>query len=281
MHNILVPTDFSLRANNALSLAKVIGSQTRATITLLHVVELPGKGHTSTGDDLNAGQRADVYVLELIEKAERELKALQEANQSDQFDLKIEIKKGEPFNVIRAFAETHQIDLIIAGDKGHTEFEDIFIGSLSDKLVRTMACPVITVKSVIPDRPLTNIVYVVNGDKDEEPVMKYLKNLNTYFKAKIHLVWINTPANFKDDIETKGWMSGIARDYQLENYTINIHNHHDEEFGVVYFSDEVRADLIVMGISSRTVVQRLITGDSLAEEVSDHSIRPVMTMKLV
>ena len=280
MHNILVPTDFSLKAHNALSLAKVIAAEAKATITLLHVVELPGWSHTSTGDDLNDDQRTDVYVVELIERAEAELKLLLEAHQSDQYYLKTDIREGDPYKVIRAIVEADKIDLIVAGDKGHAELEDIFIGSLSDKLVRSMACPVITVKSVIPDHPLSNIVYVLNGEKDEEPVMKYLKALNNYFKAVIHLVWINTPANFKDDIESKGWMSGIARDYELENYTINVHNHHDAEFGVVYFSDEVKADLIVMGISNRTVIQRLITGDALAEEVSDHSIRPVMTMKL-
>ena len=280
MQNILVPTDFSLRANHALSLAKVIASATKGVITLLHVVELPGSAHTSTGEEVKIDSRSDVYVVELVEKAERELQALEEAHRSDKFVLKTQIKQGDPFELIRGFAEEQQVDLIIAGDKGHAQFEDIFIGSVSDKLVRTLRCPVVTVKAAIPDRPLGNIVFVVNEDKDEEQAMKYLTALNAYFDAVIHLVWINTPGNFKDDVETKGWLSGIARDYQLANYTINIHNHHKEEFGVVYFADEVRADLIVMGISERTVIQRLVLGDALVEDVSDHSVRPVMSLKV-
>ena len=62
MKNILVATDFSIRANNALSLAKVIASKTQGLITLLHVVEQTGRSHTSTEDKLNADKMTDVYV---------------------------------------------------------------------------------------------------------------------------------------------------------------------------------------------------------------------------
>ncbi|MGB3464778.1 MAG: universal stress protein, partial [Cyclobacteriaceae bacterium] len=113
-----------------------------------------------------------------------------------------------------------------------------------------------------------------------EPIMHYLTQLNNYFGATIHLVWINTPYDFRDDSETRPWLNGIARDYKLDNYTINIYNHHDKDYGVVYFADDLRADLIVLAISEKTVVQRIITGGSLAEDVSDHTIRPVMTLKL-
>lgn len=280
MYNILVATDFSIRANNALALAKIIAAKTHGLITLIHVVELPRHSHTSTEDDINSDQMTDVYVLKLIEKAEKELFTIQKANSDDKVKINIEIKSGEPYQAIKNYVNTHSIDLIIAGDKGHSEFEDIFIGSLSDKLVRTMDCPVVTVKAEIAERPLKNILFAVNGEYDEEPIMKYLKSLNEYFSAKIHLVWINTPFDFKDDSETKPWLYSLAQQYFADNFAVSIYNHHDKDFGVVYCADEIKADMIVMGITKKSVVQRFISGDSLAEDVSDHTVRPVMTLKL-
>ena len=280
MNKILVATDFSIRANNALSLAKVIASKTQGSITLIHVVELPGRTHTSTEDVLNADQRTDVYILKLIEKAEKELEVIRVANSVDSIKINVEIRMGEPYKEIREYVDSHEIDLVLAGDKGHSEFEDIFIGSLSDKLVRTMDCPVVTVKAAIADGPLKNILYVVNGDHDEEPIMVYLKALNQYFNAKIHLVWINTPYDFKDDSDTKPWLYSLAHQYFDDNYAVSVYNHHDKDFGVVYIADEVKADLIALGITNRSMIQRFITGDSLAEDVSDHTIRPVLTLKL-
>jgi len=280
MYNILVPTDFSIKANNAIELAKKIAASTKGKVTLMHVVELPGHSHTSLEEETNNDNITDVYIVQLIEKSKRELKMLFEANNDGICEISMCIKSGDPFTMINSYVKSHHHDLIIAGDKGHSQFEDMLIGSLSDKLIRRLECPVITVKAPIPDRPIINIAYVANAKGDEERIMKYLKSFNQHFKAKIHLVWINTPSDFKDDIETFAWLSGIARDYNLENFEIAVHNHHDEEFGVVYFADQIKADIIAMGITKKTVVQRLITGDTLAEEVSDHTIRPVMTMKL-
>ena len=162
MYNILVATDFSIRANNALSLAKIIASKTKGTITLMHVVELPRHSHTSTEDEINTDKMTDVFVLKLIERAEQELTAIQQANSDGAIEIKKEIKSGDPYQSIKKYVESHKVDLIIAGDKGHSEFEDIFIGSLSDKLVRTMNCPVVTVKAAIAERPLKNILYIVH-----------------------------------------------------------------------------------------------------------------------
>ncbi len=280
MYNILVPTDFSIRANNAITLAKVIAKKTKGKVTLLHVVEMSGQSPNSLEDQTNNDANTNVYITNLIKKSEKELSLLHHANNEENIDLSWSIKAGDPYTTIKDYVEKNEIDLIIAGDKGHSQFEDIIIGSLSDKLVRHMNCPVVTVKAAIPERPIINLAYIVNGKGDEEPIMKYLKELNGFFDAKIHLVWINTPSDFKDDIETKAWLSSIASEYDLNNYSISVHNHHEEEFGVVYFADSIKADLIVMGITKKTVIQRLITGDSLAEEVSDHTTRPVMTMKL-
>ena len=75
-------------------------------------------------------------------------------------------------------------------------------------------------------------------------------------------------------------MHSLAHQYFNDNYAVSIYNHHDKDYGVVYCADELKADMIVLGITNKSVIQRFITGDSLAEDVSDHTIRPVMTLKL-
>ncbi|MGB3464051.1 MAG: universal stress protein, partial [Cyclobacteriaceae bacterium] len=170
MKCILVATDFSIRSNNALALAKTIATHSKGEITLLHVVELPKQFHSSTGDALNTDQMANLYRLKLIERSGEELEKIKEAHSGDGVVIHTEIKSGDPYREISAFVSANDIDLVISGDKGHSEFEDLFIGSLSDKLVRMMDCPVITVKAGIVDQSISNIMFVVNAELDEEPI---------------------------------------------------------------------------------------------------------------
>ena len=67
MKSILVPTDFSTEANNALDFAIQLAKKTDAQIKLLHVIELPSGSFRVTGD-IYAGTDTfdEIYTIQLI-----------------------------------------------------------------------------------------------------------------------------------------------------------------------------------------------------------------------
>ena len=106
-----------------------------------------------------------------------------------------------------------------------------------------------------------------------------LGELQKLFGATIHIVSVNTPSNFENDRYYKKAMKEFAEKHQLENYTMNVYNDDPEEDGIIYFAEDIDADMIALGTHGRTGISRLLSS-SIAEDVVNHAKRPVWTFKL-
>jgi nucleotide-binding universal stress UspA family protein len=209
----------------------------------------------------------------------KELDNLRNANAESSFEIKTKLLVGSPFQEIRDLIKEMNADLVIIGDKGVTNTEEFFLGSFTDKIIRSSQCPVITVKEMVDHEQFDNIVYATNLEEDNKQLMNLLLRFQELFKATIHIVKINSTKDFKNEIDTKVALQKLVDKYEMKNYTINSYSHEDEEYGIVYLADEVGADLIVMGIHEKSGFRRLISGGSLADEVTDHTFRPVLTYR--
>ncbi len=271
---ILVPIDFSTTSHNALITAKKFAKASNGTILLLHVVEEPSASFSTMGENIDDAMD-NVYVAKLMEKVTAELQALKGAHQ----DVKIEIirKVGDPYKEIKDVIQWEKVDLIIMGEKGVGEAEDLFIGSLTDKIVRASNYPVLTVNQEIDAEKIETLVYATDLKMEHPKLIALLKKFQELFNAKLHIVKINTRNNYENDVDTLVSMRRLADKYQLSNYELKIYNHEDEETGIVFFADDINADIIAMGIHHKISIRRLISGGDLAEEVADHTHRPVLT----
>lgn len=278
MQKIVVPTDFSFISFNALELAKKIAKKAHSTIYLIHVVEPIGGQYSSMGEIIEDGLN-DVFNAKLIEKVTKELVTIKQAHTSRFFDIQIKVLAGDTFGELKEFIKFIGADLVIMGAKGFTDAQEFFLGSLTDKVVRSIAAPVITVKGKVDVNQINNIVYATDLEEEHPLLINLLKELQLLFEANLHIVKINTRKTFINDIDTMVELKRLADKYQLKNHTLNCYSHEDEEYGVVYFADDKRADLIAMGVKEESGIRRLISGGSLAEEVKDHTFRPVLTCR--
>lgn len=271
---IIVPTDFSTASFNAFHLARKFANVAEAEIILLHVIESPSASFTSMGESLD-GNMEDIFMVKLAGKVEEELQSLKKAY-SD-YDIRIVRDFGDPYTQIRDLIQVEKADLVIMGEKGVNNVQDLFIGSLTDKIVRTSKYPIITVNEVIEDGSIKNIVYATDLEEDHPKLVMLLKNIQYLFDAKLHLVKVNTRKSYSNDIDAEVAFRKLVDRYELQNVETHIYNHEDEEDGIIYFADAVNADLIAMGVHKKSGLRRLISGGDLAEEVADHTTRPVLT----
>ena len=95
-------------------------------------------------------------------------------------------------------------------------------------------------------------------------------------KATLHIVWINTPANFTPDNITLVKLKDFATRYTLTDYTLNIYNDVEEKSGVIAFARQKEADMIAMGTHGRKGISHLLIG-SIAEDVVNHVEIPIWT----
>jgi len=271
---IIVPTDFSPTSFNALKVAQNILKKTKGEIILLHVIEAPSASISSTGEILE-DMMTHVYIAELYAKVGLQLQNLKDKR--NEVNIRILRKVGDPYKEIKKLISEEKADFVVIGEKGVYDIDDLLIGSLTDKVVRSSECPVITVNQSIENHPVKNILYATDLNEDHVKLVEVIKQLQLLFDAKLHIVKINTQDNFSNDIDTMVKMRQLVDKHQLQNYTIETYNNEDEEYGIVYYADEINADLITMGIRKRTGIRRLINGGDLAVEVAEHSHRPVLT----
>jgi nucleotide-binding universal stress UspA family protein len=278
MKKILVPTDFSKPAAIATVVAADIAKKSGAELTLLHVIE------EAVGNSLNvegqvsadAGWEEKIYNIKLIEKGKKMMAKLIEDPIFEGVRLKPELRVGTPYHGMNKIITEKKVDLVVMGTAGKSGLEHMILGSNTEKVVRTASCPVLTVHNKPATKEFKQIVYATSMDKDEEVFSRIVRSTQKLYDSTIHLVRINTPANFQRDFLVKKYMQDFAKRLQLKNYTINVFNDVSEEEGIIYFADSVNADLVAMSTHGRTGFAHVLAG-SIAEEVVSHSRRPVLT----
>lgn len=278
MKKILVPTDFSKPASIASDVAADIARRSGAEITLLHVIEeAVGNSMNVEGQvSADAGWDEKLFTIKLIEKAKKQMAKLTEDARFEGVRVKPELRVGTPYHGMNKIITEKKVDLVVMGTAGHTDLEHMIIGSNTEKVVRTAACPVLTVHAKPATQEFKQIVYATSMDKEEEVFSRIVRSTQKLYDSTIHLVRINTPGNFQRDVLVKKYMQDFAKKLQLKNYTINVFNDVSEEQGIIYFAESVSADLIAMSTHGRTGFAHVLAG-SIAEEVVSHSRRPVLT----
>jgi len=259
MKTILVPTDFSDHALFALKVAASIARKLNATINLIHVYNLPSAG-------IEPYHYYDRFYKEMKTNASEQLNKLE----SLEFLKDITVEKHLITDMLMwEIATTERFknaDLIVMGSHGESGFNNVFIGSNTEKIVRLADIPVLTIKNELDDFVINKMVFASNFFAD-------------LYNAHIELLKVITPKDFEPTPVSLKLMEDFVKKFNLSNYTVNIYNATGIEQGIIDFSDEIKADLIAIETHGRTGFAHLING-SLTEDIVKHEQKPVLSIKI-
>ncbi len=142
LKKVLVPTDFSDGARQALRYGMSFAKEYGAELWLLHVVENLTVGYAS---DLFPVPMAEVFQ-EISGYAKSELAKLSEEARGRGLSVQQEVVQGKPSAEIIRFASEHEIDVIVLGTHGKGMLDQALFGSTTERVVRRAPCPVLTVR---------------------------------------------------------------------------------------------------------------------------------------
>jgi nucleotide-binding universal stress UspA family protein len=145
IQQIVVPTDYSPCADQALAWAVLHAHTFGAALTIVHVVERhlhlapAGLADEPQEGDVEADRaRLEAYVAERLAGQGVEVQCVAEA--------------GEPSLKIREIAHRLDADLIVMGTHGRSRLEDVLFGSVVEKVVHHTGCPVLAVPPLVEER---------------------------------------------------------------------------------------------------------------------------------
>ncbi|AOW21482.1 universal stress protein [Urechidicola croceus] len=276
MKKILVPIDFSKQAEFAAQVAAKIAEQTNSELHLLHMLELP----TDIIDPSNFGNQSNspstlLYMKRAQEKFEKLTKRY--------FLRNVKIVKSvffhDTFDGIIKESKKQNVDLIVMGSQGVSGFDEILVGSNTEKVVRHSDVPVMVIKNEIENFELKNLVFASDFKEVYKPTLKKIIDFAKIFNAKIHLLRVITPSSFDNSYSVKEKIKQFVNGSGLEDYTVNLYNDRTIEDGVLHFGKEIDADLIAINTHGKRGLIHLFN-NSISGGITNHAIRPVITFKV-
>lgn len=279
MKRILVPYDFSKVSEHALDFACQIAHKVKGDIMLLNVIDHPTPDSFRTMGIQNEDPLENLYIKKLYEKVgERLSEVIKKAKYSDEL-ITSKIQLGNPFKTIIDQIVEENVDLLIVGTTGAEGLDEFFVGSNTEKIVRRASCPVISISDKAEVEPIDKIVFASDFINTDDELVNKVKVLQETLQAQLNIVKINTPASFTSTRHDTRQMEEFVDKYGIENYTIDIYNYKNEEDGIVYYAEDIKADMIALGTNQRKGVGHFLSG-SIAEDVVNHASVPVWTAHL-
>lgn len=203
MLHILIPTDFSHEAYNALFYAAQLYRKETCTFHVLHAYDHHSplkrdyKGHEKT-QTLEAflSCRVDECLQEVCHRAVRDIGK----NTLHQFTT---VKKQGPLSkVVARYVADHDINIVVMGAKGQTGAKELFFGGNTMAVVKTgLNCPVLCVPRQIDYTPLTKMAFVSDFRDIDFTHLEHLIKLADMHQSEVHVVHILEKSQLDDQQE--------------------------------------------------------------------------------
>jgi nucleotide-binding universal stress UspA family protein len=210
MERIIVPTDFSPAANNALNYAAELAKYFSASLVLVNAYPFPPANY-EMGFSLPV-------VTAIKESAEERLHQLRDELQKShewKFDIECVAEMGSPYDVIEAVARDQNADLLVMGIVGEAgKIKEHLIGSTAIRVARGFEIPVFIIPEKAHYHRIHKISFACDLDKTEETDLVYIaKYFSKIFDAELEIVNVEKP---EEEVTVEKAKTSIFLEKKLE-----------------------------------------------------------------
>jgi nucleotide-binding universal stress UspA family protein len=296
--NVLVATDFGPTSAAALAYGRALARSFDASLHVLHVVE--NFFLRSTPSDPHA----------VVAAKTRALHEQLTADDRDSLRASAVVKVSDDVaDAITGYARLQTINVIVLGTHGRTGMQQLLVGSVAERVVRTAPCPVITIretgqavvqvhqKSEAAMIALKNILVATDFSEPSDAALSYGRELARTFGAHLlvtHVVdnvmtrayggdgFVFADPALQEDVEAAALRQVealiSAEDRQMLGARPVVLCSNTAAFAIVDYARGNNVDLIIIGTHGRGAVAHLLMG-SVAERVVRTAPCPVLTVR--
>jgi nucleotide-binding universal stress UspA family protein len=270
MKNILVPTDFSANADNALNYAIDLAKKENAKLILLHAF------HVNYQVSYGEPQRLDSEIETLQKISEEKLKGL---------TVKIEHAGGVTYETVSTpdlatdailrIISDRNIDLIVMGTKGATGVKEFTFGSNTAKVIEKTSCPVIAVPEQASFREIKQITYATDYQEGDITAIRKLLEIATPYHAQLNILHVYKETEDRERDAMKNFMEEVNKQIDYNNLTFQIVEGDDINAKLEEYMKMNYTDLLVLSTHHHKLMERLF-GKNITKKMIHHTIVPLM-----
>ena len=280
---IMVPVDFSEPSKKAVNYGLSLASEFESRLLLAHIAP---------------------FDSGLYDKAKAQLLQLVPADWRARLDFEIVVKAGDIREELLATVEEKEIDLVVMGSRGRSYFERMLLGSVTERLLRKLHVPILTVSHLDPEReihtpgpvPLHRIVYATDLSEASEAGLEFSIRLAHGLDAHLTVVHVVQAVDIAlHGMETASFMPDYAAEARVQaterlsklialvsdgSVPITTVVAEGVPYGAINrISEQNHADLIVINLQGKGMLERALLGTT-AERVIRTAHVPVLSLPL-
>ena len=278
MKKILIPTDLSSNASNAISYAFQLFRNSNVQFYVLHVnhpiIDMPTSSiefmsPTTYPDLVSQKKMVEKQIFKVIEKLN---------SKDDNFNFEIENEIGFAGDVIVSKAQELNCDLIIMGTKGATGLSQFFIGSVTASVMRKSAVSVLVIPENFTFEKLEKIVFATDYEGiSNKKTLQPLFELARMFDAKVmmfHAIEAKEPiAAYIEELQV--WKA--EKNFHQVRHTNSIASCENIPDGILDFAGENEADLIAIIPHTYNFFENLLH-KSVSKQIAFESKTPILAL---
>ncbi len=270
MKKILVTTDFSAAADNAVTYAAEMALSIKASLFLLTVAELPVT-------------YSDVPIIlgleDVMRNTEKDIKSLKEdlhLKTSGKINIETEVGMGGFFNELKNVCERVKPYAVVMGSQGKTAAEHLLFGTHATHAIQELEWPVITV----PPNAVFSSIKKIGLASDltkvvESTPIDEIKMLVHDFDAKLLILNTGKKEVFSSDVVFE---SGLMQEMTMAlKPTFHFIANDNMDEGIIDFVDKNNIDLLIVLPKRHNFLGKLMH-KSHSKQLVLHSHVPVMAL---
>lgn len=277
LRRILVPTDFSKHADEALEYALFLGERFHPELVLLHVDEFAvsplGAGEVRDDAVQKYQERKTAYLNDQFERVRRGM-------EGRPVRLVPQILSGRAYKVIIEESEKQDYDMLVMSTRGLTHLSSYLIGSTAERVVRLSRQPVLTLQSAPKHDTLESVLCPTDLSPAGNAALSYALSIARQFKAILYIQYISELEKPESREQVMARMPDLKEHHpQAGDVKVELIIDRDVEpsNSIVRFSDDREIGIIVMSTHGRKGLRRVYIGNNTAEVVRKAN-RPVLTV---
>lgn len=293
INRILCATDFSSLSEPVVSYGITLAKELNANLIICHVVDFPtvsmyGEAVLEPIDHQNR----------FMEYARAEIDRLATGSSVEYHAL---VAVGNTTDEIAHLVDEQKVDLVIVATHGRSGLKRFFLGSVTERLIRTLPCPLLVLRAETEDSvtgfqkfPFKRILVGCDFSSDSDLAFEHSLNLAQEFQSELHLVHVVEPSGYKDlfnmasdqgegfkqdlydmiNAKLKSMVPQDAMNWLTLQTHLLVGRPYEE---IIRYAELNNIDLIAMGIRGRGMVEDLLVG-STTDRVIRRAPCPVLSV---
>lgn len=275
MKRILVSTDFSSCAANALDFAVQSAIILKAEVTLLHVFDVTGYIYPDTvGADID-------YRQSMLDEVNDKLSVLKnKIKMEDDFTVSTTVYEGNVTEGILRTIEDLGSDFIVMGTLGASGLKEKLIGSETATIIGKSKVPVLAIPGEYRWKKPEEILLATNYFEEDPVILDFLFEFAYQFGANVNAIVFTSNEDKAIVVveHTKrafDYERMLREQYRVESFSVKELLGDEFEDTLAEYVDQNKIDLLAMVTHKRSFLNRLLH-PSITKRISYHTKIPLL-----